>query len=196
MIPSGLFTQIGMVILAVAVAFTYVEPTLADITALQKDIETYEIEREKVVSVNSQLANYVSQMENVSAEEVRRLYTYLPDTIDDIAVPRDLMIIAELADVEFVSASAEGGESQSRQRGEDSESSGSVPHTFTLDISGEYEQIKEFFRLVEQNEYPLEVHDVSFIPGGESDDPEMLSVAVQLVTYAHQNSLDGNQLKQ
>lgn len=181
MIPKGLFTQIAMIVVSVGILITYVQPTFGEISSIQDDIEVYEEERAKVSAVNQQLAQLVERLETVSAEEQRALLTYIPNEVDAIAVPRDLQFIAEEAGVLYKQVSylevADGLFSDDQIEDEGFP----VPHAFSVEIEGTYSQIKDFLELLEQNNYPLEVHEmnVQVIEGG------ILGVDLRIVTYSH-----------
>lgn len=180
MIPKGLFTQIAMLILAVAIIITYVQPAFVKIGSVQDDIGVYEEQRDKVASVNDQLAALVARMESVSNDDKRRLLTYLPDSVDEIAVSRDLVAIMAEAGVIYKSVGYSGVvdvSSKGSQEGEVMPAGSS----FDLAVDGTYGQIKNFLRLLEQNQYPLEIQnlDIVQLEGG------FLTANIQLNTYAY-----------
>ena len=108
MIPNGLFTQIGIVIVSVGILFTYVRPEFAAIGATQDEIAAYQTERTKIDEVNNRLSTLQGRMRQVSPEDERRLNAYIPQTIDELAVVRDLQFISERAGVLFGGAAYEG----------------------------------------------------------------------------------------
>lgn len=185
MIPKGLFTQIAMVILSIAIIITYVEPAFGDIGDVQDEIGVYREEREKVASVNAQLAGLVQRLETIPREDQRRLERYLPDEVDPIAVPRDLAILAVESGVLYKSAGFVGAESFETAPTNDSTETFPEVHLFTYNVEGTYGQLKELFRLMELNDYPLEVRTLSVqrIEGG------FLSASMQIATYSYEPSL-------
>lgn len=188
MIPKGLFTQIAMVILSIAIIVTYVQPAFAEIGAVQDDIAVYQTEREKVVSVNSQLASLVSRFESIAPNDQRRLNTYMPVAVDPIAVTRDLALITIEAGVIYNNASF-----SSVLETEVDEESGIVPpraYQFNLSVDGTYTQLKNLFRLLEQNDYPLEMHEVSI----ERTEGSFLTATISIVTYEYQTADADNQI--
>ena len=184
MIPKGLFTQIAMVVVSIAIIITYIEPAFREIGVIQNDTQLYATEREKVAEVNGRLSSLVSRMESVSNADRERLLRYLPDTIDTIAVPRDLLLIANQAgvlykDTKYIS------EVVVRDTVDPAAAQLPVGHQFTLVVEGSYRQLKTLFSLLEQNEYPLEVQEVAIsqIEGG------FLAADIQLVTYSYRDPL-------
>jgi hypothetical protein len=108
MIPKGLFMQIVVVIVSITIVLFYIEPSFAKVQSIQSSIKNYELERGKVMKVNSQLSELVAKMDSVSTEDQRRLLTYLPNTVDPLAVSRDLILIAKQAGVTYNDVQAAG----------------------------------------------------------------------------------------
>ncbi|USN88411.1 MAG: hypothetical protein H6780_02840 [Candidatus Nomurabacteria bacterium] len=189
MIPKGLFMQIGMVIVSVAIVFTYVKPQFTTIAAIQDDIALYQQKRDEVLLVNSRLTELTDQVDSVSEVDKKRLQTYLPETLDPLKVSRDLLLATIQAGVLYKDVTFDGEERQNNKRQSTSKSADEnkpAPHSFTLQVEGTYAQIKELFRLLEQNNYPLEVQtaDVARVDGG------FLGANITLVTYSFDNGLD------
>jgi hypothetical protein len=192
MIPKGLFTQIVMVIMSVGIIFTYVKPSLSATANVQEDIVRYQEELEGVVSVNSRLSGLVSEMESVSNEDMRRLVTYMPDAIDEISVSRDLLLITKEAGVLFKDVAYHEGRDSNRSTKNKAAVSEDfpTPYAFQLSIQGTYAQVKNFFSLLERNNYPIEVHEISVgaVEGG------FLNADMQLVTYGYKDRFSSNQV--
>lgn len=187
MIPKGLFTQIGMMIVAVAIAVTYVQPTFDAISATQDDIGRYNEELKKVVTVNSQLATLVSRLESVSVDDQRRLLTYLPDQVDTIAVSRDLYLIAQASGVQYKNVQELGSDKRSSSRSSARTTAATVsenfptPHQLELTVEGTYDQVTNLFQLLERNDYPLEVQSLSV----QQQEGGFLSAVITVATYAY-----------
>ena len=185
MIPNGLFTQIGVIIVSVGILLTYVRPEFAAIGATQDEIAVYQTERTKIDEVNNRLRSLQDQMRQVSPEDERRLNAYLPKTIDDLAVIRDLQFISERAGVLFGGATYEGeqdfispdlAESQVRYV--------PVAHAFSMSAQTSYPQLRELLRLIETNEYPLEIHELT-VTGADGG---FLDVQIGFITYSQMPS--------
>jgi len=191
MIPKGLFSQIGMIILSVGIIITYIKPTFAEIKEIQDDIAVYERQFADVQSVNSDLSSKVARLESVTNNNRTKLSKYIPNEVDPIAVQRDLKLIAEEAGVIYRGAGSEGTESNNRRRSSnsadsDEETNLPSPHNFTMTVEGTYPQIKRLFSLLERNEYPLEVRsmDISKLEG------IFLAVDLSLATYSYKTPED------
>ena len=86
----NLFVQIVMIAIAVGVVIFYVNPTVANIKQTQDLNQKYLDEINKVVTVNSLLQENVNQISSISRENKKALLRYLPDSVDEIAVLKDL----------------------------------------------------------------------------------------------------------
>ena len=186
MMSKGLLTQIGMVAISIGIIFTYVEPTFSVIKETQDTVVLYQEEQAKVSAVNEQLRTLVSKMENVSDEDTERLEPYIPNTVDVIEVPRDLMLITKQSGASYVDAKSlgDGRKSSSRSRRDTQASTANEPkqYSFSLSVEGTYLQLKTLFSLLEQNKYPLEVQSVDIT----SNEGGFLGAELTLATYAQQ----------
>lgn len=182
MIPKGLFSQLVMIGLAVGIVVTYVQPTLASIQETQADTQMYRVERQKIVAVNALLVSQVSRLDSITALDQRRLLTYLPDQVDQIGISRVIEVIAQQAGVLVKQIRYEGVQDSYLRSTEAALGAHPTPYIFRLGVDGTYPQIKELLRFFEQNEFPLEVHNltIAVLDGG------FLSAELELVTYSNQ----------
>jgi hypothetical protein len=182
---KGVFTQFVMVIISIGIVFTYIKPAFDEIEIIQNETKTYEGEIDKVLSVNSQLSDLQTTMESVSMTDRYRLLNYLPDSIDEIKVLRDLYLINKRAGTLYVGVTSNSDQRGTQRKNANQNETGPDQHAFNLSVEGTYTQVKNLFRLLEQNNYPLEVQNVSISPaeGG------FLSVSIDLVTYSFKNDI-------
>ena len=162
MIPIGLFSQLMLTILSVLIIFTYIKPSLGEMKTIQDNIAIYEMEQQKVTQVNDKLSTLKSTITNIPEEDSRRLLAYMPNEVDIITVPRDIDLISKeagilLKDIHYqgVNKTAVGEVASAAAL------ASPQAHVFELAVEGSYGQLKQFFSLVEQNAYPLEVREVS-----------------------------------
>jgi Tfp pilus assembly protein PilO len=188
MMPTGLLSQISLIILSVGVIFTYVTPTLDEIKKTQDTITVYETEKEKVSDVNLKLDQVASTLNSISTEDQRKLLAYMPDSVDTVSVPRDIKAIADnngliLEQITYVGpeepAVAATFVDPSLSMGILQSSGDPEAHTFSVEFESSYEQVKQFLSDLEKNAYPLEVHDLVI----EQTEGGFLSVEMKLVTY-------------
>lgn len=183
---NSFFFQIILAGLAIAIVFLYLKPTFADIGDIQDAISQYKVEQQKVNEVNIKLAALVTKANNISSEDQTRLLTYMPDKVDTISVSRDIFNISVIAGVDLGNITYKETKDSDqiisdKPKIEDLESTEPVSHDFSVTISGEYNKIKDFLLLIEQSNYPLEVHDLEVT----KSDEEILTIKMEIVTYSH-----------
>jgi hypothetical protein len=180
MIPKGLFSQIALIILSLLIIFTYVKPSLLTTKTIQDKITLYQQQRLKVSTVNDKLAKLKSSVDAVNEDDKHRLLTYMPNTVDTIAVPRDIMSISSEAGVLVKDIKYAGAQKPLIGEASSAPLEG-VPeiHIFNLAVQGSYSQIKQLLAFFEQNSYPLEVHELSI----SRKDGGFLEANIQIYTY-------------
>lgn len=188
MMPTGLLSQIALIILSVGIVFTYIIPKLDEVKKSQDTIGIYKTQHSKVSEVNLKLDQVAAKLNSINSEDQRKLLNYMPDSVDTVAVPRDIKAIADgagliLSQIKYLGPNT------------NSENSGFVDpsilntisqisdepeaHTFAVDFESSYEQIKKFIGDLEKNAYPLEVHDLVI----KKSEGGFLSVQMKIVTY-------------
>jgi len=180
----GLIAQIATVGLSIAIVIMYTVPKYDEIGETQTQVSQYKEQRTKIESTNTQLAQYVATVSSISAADQDRLDTYMPSSVDEAHVMRDITAIANLSGVVFREISFDG---EALDNGAQEQSSVTDPtaYSFLLTAEGSYAQIKNLFALLENNEYPLEVHEAEITPleGG------FLSASLVIATYANEEIL-------
>jgi hypothetical protein len=180
MIPKGLFSQVALIVLSVMIIFTYIKPSLLTTKTIQDKITLYQEQQLKVSSVNEKLSKLKQSVDAVNESDKHRLLTYMPNTVDTIAVPRDLTFITAQTGV-VVNDIKYAGAQKSVISDPENVSPEGVPdlHIFTLEVQGSYSQIKQLLTLLEQNEYPLEVHELHM----SKKDGGFLLATMKIYTY-------------
>lgn len=188
MMPTGLLSQIALIVLSVGIVFTYITPKLDEVKKTQDTIGIYKIERSKVSAVNMKLDQVAANLNSINTDDQRKLLIYMPDSVDTVAVPRDIKTIADnsgliLNQIKYlgpnVSPTATDFIDPSLLGAQANISDAPEAHTFAVDFESSYEQVKQFLGDLEKNGYPLEVHDlvIKKAEGG------FLSVQMKIVTY-------------
>jgi len=182
---KGLFTQFVMVVISIGIVFTYIKPAFDEIAVVQSETKIYEEEITKVLSVNSQLSDLLSDMDSVSMTDKLRLRSYMPDTIDELMIMRDLYLITNRSGALYKGVSGSGDQGGVQKKKTSTASTDPNQHAFTLSAEGTYAQVKNLFSLLEKNNYPLEIQGVSLSPaeGG------FLVASIDLVTYSFQDDI-------
>lgn len=182
---NSFFFQIILACLSIAIVVVYLQPAFADVGKIQDAIAQYKDEQLKVNEVNLKLAGFVSKANAISSEDQTRLLTYMPDKIDTISISRDIFNISVMSGVDIGNIDYKDSESNTVAK----EASGSaeftntepVKHTFSVSLSGNYTEIKAFLSLLEQSNYPLEVHTLDITGSAEG----VLMAKMDIVTYSH-----------
>ena len=180
MIPKGLFSQLALIILSVLLVFTYVKPSLVKVKETENRVGLYQEQRMKVQAVNDKLVTLKVAVDNVSEADQKNLLVYMPNTVDTIAVPRDIKFITEDAGVVLDEVRYIGPIKQSVGT-ELNEAIKNKPeaHVFEVSFQGSYEQIKKTLASFEKNVYPLEVHELHIV----EQEGGFLKASLKLHTY-------------
>ncbi len=179
---NSLFFQVVMAGLAIAIVFLYIQPAFLRIGETQDAIDQYKNERQKVTEVTNQLNQLIEKVNSISATDQRDLLVYMPNKIDNISVSRDIYNLASAAQVDLTSVNYI--ENKRVDIGEEEEvikEALPIPHRFSVNINGSYEDIKKFLGLLEQSNYPLEVHILEVAPSLLNK----LTANMEIVTYSH-----------
>lgn len=180
MIPKGLFSQIALILLSLLIIFTYVKPSLLTTKTIQDKITLYQQQRLKISTVNDKLEKLKSTVDAVNEDDKHRLLTYMPNTVDTIAVPRDISFITNQAGVIVKDIKYAGPLKHIVGEATNMPLEGTPDiHIFNLRVEGSYDQIKQLLAFFEENTYPLEVHELKIVKkeGG------FLDADMQVYTY-------------
>lgn len=165
----GLFKHIVLIGVVVAIGFLYIKPTLAGLSETQDSVAEYEEALEQAKKLNAELDNLISQTESIRSESREALNKYMPSQTDEVAVLKDLEIIAELSGLVLVNVGVSDG---GQRRGRNSEEALYLSQTYQMGLVGSYENFKDFLKLLEQNDYPLYIKTLSIsgeVGGSESN---------------------------
>lgn len=185
MMKYGAFTQIAVAIIAIVIVFTYVRPTFTEIGEIQDKIAEFDAAIEKVSAVNNQLANLVSQVNSVSVEERQALLTFMPDHIDYVAIQRDIQSMAEASEVELMDLAYSGFDIETATEEDGVLLQKPVVHEFQVNVQGEYGNVKQFLRNLEENDYPLHVYMFDgTLADSEAENLEEIEVGLLIETYS------------
>jgi Tfp pilus assembly protein PilO len=182
---NSLFFQIVMAGLAIGIVILYIQPAFVRIGTTQDAIDQYQTEIEKVSEVNNKLTELINQVNTISAADQRDLLIYMPNEVDNISVSRDIYNLASASNVTLVDVNGTEERQKTTDNALESEKAVAealpVPHSFSVSISGSYENIKSFLSKLEQSNYPLEVHDLEIAASAL----EELTAKMEIVTYSH-----------
>jgi hypothetical protein len=174
----SLLTQIGMITIAVVIALTYIKPTITGIRTTQDATRQYESESNKVLQINNLLATQVAKVDSVPPPDMRALERYLPDSVDEVAVMKDLMAIltsvdAQNVDVSFAAANLDTSSV-------DGAGTGLAEYSFTVKADATYDDMKALLAAIEINDYLLQIKSFS----AEPSDTGYLAISLELVVFS------------
>lgn len=185
--PIGLASHMASIGLAIAIVMLFVRPTFSDIGDLQTEVQEYSLERERVTQTNQVLAARVSDLESIAINDRSRLTTYIPTLLDEVAVLRDIEVITRIAGVEYTTIEYNGELTDDSEEARLTQTADSpVAQEFAISVVGSYGRLKDFFSMLEQNEYPLQIYtlNISSLDGG------FLLADATVVTYITSSALD------
>jgi hypothetical protein len=178
--PIGLISQIAVIGLAIAIVALYVRPAFAEIGVIQNKVLEFSLAREQVTKTNSVLAARVSELESITVNDRNRLSTYMPQLLDEVGVLRDIEIIAQNSALNYSAIQHNGSRVDGSVDARLLETVDlPVQQEFTITVEGDYSALKDFLSMLEQNEYPLQVHELQI----SALDSGFLSADVTVVTY-------------
>ena len=187
---SSLFTQVVMVIIAAVVGIMYINPTVSKIKDTQDSNDLYKQELTKISAVNDLLSAHVMKVDSVPLQAKQALLTYVPDSIDELVIMKDLQAILLASNIEANTLVFDGdgdgdgdGNTSTNSSSDESAISEINPYTrytFTVDFETTYEQLKNFFGLIETNNYLLEISSLELSPAESG----LLSVQMSLTAFS------------
>lgn len=180
MIGNSLITQIGIIAVSVGIILTYIKPAFGDIKSTQDDIAKTEEQYANVKATNDLLKSLYDNLNAIPQANKNALFTYLPDTTDEVLVMKDLTSIAKDSEVFIKELSFEGFDSKSKSASVAGENL-PAPQSFKIGLSSSYEQLKDFLQRLEQNNYPLVVDTLAITP----TDSGLLDSDLTIITYSH-----------
>jgi Tfp pilus assembly protein PilO len=178
MIGNSLLIQVIMAGIAIGIVITYIQPTLGEISLRQDEIAQTKEELEEINNVNDRLETLYTQLTAIQSSDKAALFTYLPDTVDEVQVLKDISRMAEdsgivLNGLDYIGVDeAEGSTGAFAQP---------FAHSFSASFVSTYEQMKNFLLRLEQNNYPLNIKALTSSP----NEGGLIDVSLALVTYSH-----------
>ncbi len=175
----SLFTQVGMIIVAATIVFTYIKPTFANIEKTRTTTDTYIIEADKVKGVDDLLVQKAAKVDAVSAADSAALKRYVPDEVDDVAVMKDIQGIFAALAFPLTSLNAGGASAAPSAVSGTIGNVGLVPHSFTVATKLTYDELKTLLKVLEVNNYLLQIDSLTITPGESG----LLTISMVLSTF-------------
>ena len=170
------------VLIAVALFFTYIQPTFEEIGAIQDEAFEYKEAIDKAGELRRLVQELTATRNSIPLAELERLEALLPDSVDEISSLIDLDALAETHDValgglaivngsgevslEDIQDEFENGSARSGQEGD-------IPYTslsIGFNIAGSYDQFRAFLKDLERSLVLHEITELQFDATGEDED--------------------------
>jgi hypothetical protein len=176
-----LATPILMIAAAIGLFFLFVNPKFAEVKALQAQGVEYDSAIQRATATVAKKDQLLTKYNSFKPEDITRLRTFLPDTIDTIQLIIDVNAIANTrqSKIESIKVTADapgkaaiGGVADTRKHG-----------TAVMDfkVSMTYETFQLFLKDLEQSLRLIDVGSVGFSPNTEGGN--VYDYSVSLKTY-------------
>lgn len=172
MATSSLLTNIIMLVIITGIGYFYIYPTVGQIRENQDVAVTFATELTKVSAVNSQLQEKVTAINNVPLQDKQKLATYMPDTLDDVALMRTMESILIAVGIEPDSLAFAGGASDGSQNTQtdtsqevaDGVDSITVESTISISFETDEDTLYSYFAAVERSVVPFFLKNATLTP--------------------------------
>jgi len=163
---TSLITHVVMVVIAVSIGFLYIQPTIESIKANQVTASVFKGELDKVNGVNALLDERFTSVGNIASQSKQRLTTFMPDSIDKIAVMRTLEAILLLNEITPATLAFEDGDQNRNTQTRSSVQSTTLTDTALINTSfvTDEETLYKFFQTVQNSSYPFVLSSLSITP--------------------------------
>ncbi len=187
MFSNSPVVQLFMIVVSVGIVVLFVMPTIDSFRAQQDRIAQYNAERLRVEEVTSLLNQHINTINNLPMSGRQSLERYMPNSIDEIAVMRDIESIVRAAGLSVTRldySPSDSGDGSVTADGEevavDPVLSNLQSAVFTLAVNTDYEGVKRLLRIIESNNYQFLIREASIVPSGEG---ATLSATLRLEVY-------------
>jgi hypothetical protein len=178
----SLLTQCILIVIAVSIGMLYIKPTIEKIGVIEDNTALYREELKKVSDVNQTLDEKLSIIDSVTPADKDNLLRYLPDTIDDIAVMKDIVAIFNQVSVDVTGVVYAPGETINHDQEGELFVKGVDAHNFTVVATLNYDQLMSALRAIEVNNYLLQVSSLKMAP----DELGQLKATLVLTAFTKQ----------
>ena len=155
MMVNSFLGQIITAGIALAIIFTYIKPTIERINLNQNDLTDYQEERDKVNDTIARLNNRLSDVNNLSEDDRKKLSTFLPEKIDEVQVMRDLDAIARAADLSLTTITYQPSSASSQAASGTQDTVALSEHVFTMNLTSSYDRLKRLVDILQYNHCPI-----------------------------------------
>lgn len=164
---NKLITQAILIITSITIVMTYVRPAFGEIAEVQDDLARYQSTVSKASELNGALQSLVATEQNINPRDQDRLRSYLPRTINNVMVMRDIQSIFNVMGLRLTALSSASEDAIAAPMIEGDEpivakNQNLLFRDFELSFVGSYEDLKRVLGAIEANAYALEVVNLTF----------------------------------
>lgn len=164
------------IIISVGLFFTYVQPTLDEVKAIQVEAAEYDEALTRASELRQRIAELNQRQSAISLAELERLEAFLPDRIDEVSVLIDIDALASarglaLSDIEVsdppVEVQDQAIDPFDPSFGMDALGEGDIRSQYDVldvgfSVTGTYEGFREFLTDLERSLVLMEVVEIAF----------------------------------
>lgn len=159
------FFQVILLVASIIMFFVIIEPKRPVIQDLEKSRDEFEIVRGHGQKLQQTKNDLIDRFKNISPEEINRLKSFLPDTVDNVRLLVDIDAIAKRKRLTITNISINTDEAT--QEGEDVGGIGKVGITFTFVSS--YNAMKDILAELEQSLRMVDVKKIEIATGADTN---------------------------
>lgn len=155
-----MITQIILIVTAVLIVFTYVRPTLVGVKSVEDQAHQYTGAVTQASEYNQHLGSLIQKENSFSPANIKAVETFLPPSIDNVAVVADINTIASQANLvsKTISVDKRTVNVNTPNPKLATSSAPSLTHTdFSVTLNGTYSDFQQFLLLLAENKYQLDI---------------------------------------
>jgi len=179
----SLFSLLGMIIVACTIGVMYIKPTVADIRAIEDTTSLHRDEILKVSEVNENLSRKLITLEAISPADNQALEKYLPDSVDEVAVMKDISTIFSSVGVSLDGLTYTLPTVKNNNADSDivDPYQGLAQYDFIITATLDSQQLLRALNAIEVNEYLLQVTNLKINP---AETTAVLKVSLVLTAFS------------
>lgn len=182
-----------LILVAIGVFFTVVEPLRADVSQLKSDIDTYNVALDNSTFLQKTERKLFDDFNSIKPADKDRIEHFLPNTVNNIKFILEVERLANqysmpIKNIKFetpapaVNATTQADKGKVMISGDGSAPSNYGKFAISFDVDGNYESFNLFLRDLEHNLRIVNVKSIAFAVPQESDHTS--GVDIGIMTYS------------
>ena len=175
-----------MIVVAVTIAIMYIRPTITEIRSIEDTTAEHKREITEVSDVNESLRIKLAAIDDIDTSDSASLLRYLPDSLDEIEVMKDIIAIfaavdVTVKDIKYAKPLAVSGSAESESETVIKDPlDGLAQHIFSVTADLDSSQLMNLLNALEINNYLLQVSALKVNPTETNN----LSVEMDLTAFS------------